>query len=98
MGIADVRNAFIAASHGRLTCSDATMEYENGGSHMVYKFRGHHLDGAEFAIVSDPIEASRDPQVVASELALAELARHDAEPPDPDPAQQALPLPEASQS
>lgn len=73
MGIADVRDAFVAAGNGRLHCTQARLRYGEGNT-QILEFDGHHADGEAFAVVSDPFDPAMSPQVMAREVA-AKLLR-----------------------
>lgn len=73
MGIADVRDAFVAAGNGRLHCTQARLRYVEGNA-QVLEFDGHHADGESFTIVSDPFDGTASPHDKAREVA-AQLLR-----------------------
>lgn len=57
-GMAAIRDAFVAASEGKLVCLDATMGYDHsaGPNAQVLTFKGRYAaDGREFAVTSNPI-------------------------------------------
>lgn len=67
MSIADVRNAFVAAGNGQLTCTAARLRYVEGNSQIV-EFDGFK-NGSPFSVVSNPFGANEKPQTMASTMA-----------------------------
>lgn len=70
MGVADIRDAFVDAAAGRLTCGDVRHSYlQDGNNSQVLTVSGQWADGAAFAITSDPIDPKASLQLAARLLA-----------------------------
>lgn len=71
-GIVQIRDAFVAASDGKLVCLDATMTYDHsaGPNAQVLRFAGRYAaDGKPFKIESNPILPGAPLAAIAGALA-----------------------------